>query len=205
MLQVLWYAIPLGITLSFAAGPIFFVIIETSISQGKTKALMLDLGAVVADALFILIAFFGSQSLISTLQDNVWISIVSGIAVAVFGAFYVRKSHTPGQFQNKIEIKKKRMFFFKGFLLNFLNIGVLFYWLATTVTIGSLVNHEPKKMVAFYISSILVYLIIDLFKIYFANKFKERLKGRKIQMVEKVIGFVLIAFGVFIAIRNLIP
>ena len=204
MLEVLLYAIPLGITLSFAAGPIFFVIIETSISQGKTKALMLDLGAVLADVLFIMVAFFGSQSLIDMLRDNIYVNIISGIAVAIFGAFYVRKSHTSGQFQKKVEIKKKRLFFFKGFLLNFLNIGVLFYWVATTVTIGSLVNHEPQKMVTFYVSSILVYLIIDLFKIYFANRFKERLKGRKIQIVEKVIGYVLVGFGVFISLRNLL-
>lgn len=202
MLEVLWYAIPLGITLSFAAGPIFFVIIETSISQGKTKALMLDLGAVVADILFILIAFFGSQSLIETLRDNIWVNVISGLAVAVFGAFYVRKSKTSGQFQHTVEVKRKRLFFFKGFLLNFLNVGVLFYWIATTVTIGSLVNHDPEKLIAFYISSILVYLSIDLFKIYFANRFKERLKGRKIQVVEKIIGFILVGFGLFIAVRN---
>lgn len=203
MLEVILYAIPLGITLSFAAGPIFFVIIETSISQGKTKAIMLDLGAAVADIIFILIAFFGSQSLINSLRHNLWISIVSGLAVVVFGLYYITKSRKSGQFQNKVEIKRKRLFFIKGFLLNFLNIGVLFYWIATTVAIGSLVDHEPSLMITFYISVIFIYLFVDIFKIYFANKFKERLKGRKIQVVEKIIGFVLIGFGLFIALKNL--
>jgi len=204
MLEVLLYALPLGIALSFAAGPVFFVIIETSISEGKTKALMLDLGAALADVFFILLAFYGSQSLLNSLQDNVWVGIGSGIAVAVFGAFYVRKSRTPGQFQKRVKMKRKRLFFIKGFLLNFLNIGVLFYWIAATVAIGTVVKYDPSKMLVFYVSVIVMYLLVDVFKIYFANRFKEKLRGRKIQMVEKVIGFVLVGFGLFIAVRNLV-
>lgn len=203
MLQALVYALPLGITLSFAAGPIFFVIIETSISEGRTKAFMLDLGAIVADSIFILVAFYGSQSLISTLRNNIWVALISGLAVVGFGAYYVFKSGISGQFQNKQGVGKKRHFFLKGFLLNFLNIGVLFYWIATTLAIGPLLDHEPNKMLTFYLSVILSYLLVDVFKIYFANKFKERLRGRKIQVVEKILGIILILFGIYIIIHNL--
>lgn len=201
MLEVILYAVTLGITLSFAAGPVFFVIIETSISQGKTKALMLDLGAALADVIFILIAFFGSQSLIESLEDNIWVSLIGGIAVVVFGGYYILKSRTPGQLKTEIAIKRKRLFFFKGFLLNFLNVGVLFYWIATTVAIGSLVHHERSKMIMVYVLIMVTYLTVDLFKIYFANMFKERFKGRNLQMVEKVIGFVLCLFGLYIVVR----
>ncbi len=202
MLEVILYALPLGLTLSFAAGPVFFVVIETSISQGKSKALTLDLGAVLADIIFILIAFYGSQSLISTLKENIYVGLGSGLAVIIFGVYYVFKSRRTGQFLEINPPTKKRLYFVKGFLLNFLNIGVLFYWLATTVAIGSLLDHDRDKMLFFYAAVLFFYLFIDLFKIYFANRFKERLKGRKIQIVEKIIGFVLIAFGIFIAARN---
>lgn len=204
MSEVIFYAIPLGITLSFAAGPVFFVVVETSISKGKTKALILDLGAVLADIIFILIAFYGSQSLINSLRHNLWVASISGLAVAVFGGYYILKSRRSGQFQQKIEITKKRFLFVKGFLLNFLNIGVLFYWVATTMAIGSFVDHDPHQMLIFYVSVVLSYLFVDVFKIYFANKFKERLKGRTLQVIEKIIGFVLVLFGVFIILRNVI-
>ena len=204
MLQALLYAVPLGITLSFAAGPIFFVIIETSISQGRTKALMLDLGAIIADIIFILIAFYGSQSLLSSLKNNIWVAGISGVGVIGFGAYYVFKSGISGQFQNRTALSRKRLFFFKGFLLNFLNVGVLFYWIATTLAISPLLDHEPRNMLVFYLAILFFYLVVDVFKIYFANKFKERLKGRKIQVVEKIIGIVLILFGIYIVVRNLI-
>ena len=56
----------------------------------------------------------------------------------------------------------------------------------------------------FYASVIFFYLLVDGFKIYFAHKFKERLKGRTIQIVEKVIGAILILFGIYIVLRNVI-
>jgi threonine/homoserine/homoserine lactone efflux protein len=202
MFEALLLAIPLGLALSFAAGPIFFVVIETSISIGKSKAFMLDLGAVTADIVFISIAFYGSQSLLEFLQ-NIWVSSISALAIISFGVYYIRKSRTSGQFQRSVRLARKRHYYFKGFLLNILNIGVLFYWIATTVAIGSLLNHDPEKMITFFISIILVYLFIDVFKIFFANRFKERLKGRRIQLVEGFIGIMMVGFGVFIVARSI--
>lgn len=201
MFEALLLAIPLGLALSFAAGPIFFVVIETSISIGKSKAFMLDLGAVTADLVFIAIAFLGSQSLINFLQ-NLWVSSFSALFIISFGIYYLRKSRTSGQFQRNITLARKRHYYFKGFLLNILNIGVLFYWIATTVAVGSLLDHNREKMITFYVSIILVYLFIDVFKIFFANRFKERLKGRRIQLVESFIGILMIGFGLFIVARS---
>ncbi len=203
MLEVFLLAVPLGIALSFAAGPVFFVVVETSISRGKTKAVMLDIGALLADVFFIAIAFYGSQSLLDTIRNNFWVTTLSGLAVVVFGGYYILKSHRSGQFQRKMELSRKRHFFIKGFLLNFLNIGVLLYWIATTVAVSGLLDHSGEKMLWFYAGVLATYMFIDIFKIYFANRFKERLSGRKIQVVEKIIGYVLVVFGIFLVVKNL--
>ena len=200
--EELWYAIPLGITLSFAAGPIFFVIIETSINQGRSKALSLDLGAVTADLIFIAIAFYSSQAFLVYLKNNYWLAIVSGLAVSVFGIYYLKKSKRSGQLSQTLPLERKRFFFLKGFLLNFLNIGVLLFWITSTVAVGSMLDHQAPKMISFYAATLGVYLLIDLFKIYFAHKFKQQLAGRKMQVIEKLMGFGLIVFGLFIIARH---
>ncbi len=202
-MEILLYSIPLGITLSLAAGPVFFVVIETSISKGKAAAFSLDVGAVLADFVFILIAFYGSQSLLDSIKNNPWVTSISGLLVGVFGVYYIVKSRRSGQLQHRIEITRKRFFFVKGFLLNFLNIGVLIYWIATTVMIGSVVDHDPQKMWFFYGTVMAVYLSLDLLKIFYANRFKARLAGRTLQIIEKIIGFILLGFGIFIAVRHL--
>ncbi len=202
MLEALLYAIPLGITLGFAAGPVFFVVIETSISKSKTAAFMIDIGAIAADLLFILVAFYSSQSIITYLESNAWISLISGVAVSAFGLYYLLKSQEKRQFQKKVELPRKRYFVLKGFALNFINIGVFFYWLITTVAIGSQLNHNPTKMWVFYIATLGTYLLIDIFKIYFANKLRKKLSGVVLQKIEKGIGVILILFGIFVAVRN---
>lgn len=204
MWNELLYAIPLGVILSFAAGPIFFVVIETSINRGRSSALSLDIGAVAADAIFIALAYFGSNAFIEYLHNNHWLALISGLAFFAFGGYYILKSKKTGQFANSVAIKRKRFLFVKGFLLNFLNVGVLFFWITTTLAIGPMLDHDPDKMLFFYLATIGAYLTIDLFKIYYANKFKEKLSGRTMQIIEKLMGFGLIGFGVFVVVRQFV-
>ncbi len=49
MLTDLFTAISIGFFLSFVLGPVFFVLIETSITKGFRAAISLDLGVVLAD------------------------------------------------------------------------------------------------------------------------------------------------------------
>ena len=204
MLEALLYALPMGLSLGFAAGPIFFVVIETSITRSKTAAVAIDLGAIAADIVYILIAYYGSRSFISYLEKNLWVSIISGAAVAVFGIYYLFKPNTLKQVKKETFITRKRYFFLKGFFLNFMNVGVLFYWVASSVAIGSLLDHEPKLMVFFYVATLLVFAAIEFIKIFYANKFRSKLNGRALRKIEKTIGVVLIAFGLFIALRDYI-
>lgn len=50
-------AIPFGIILAFTIGPVFFVLLETSATKGFTSALIFDLGVILADVVFIAVAF----------------------------------------------------------------------------------------------------------------------------------------------------
>ena len=49
-------AILLGFGLAFMVGPVFFTLIETSITKGVRAALTFDLGVVLADIMFISIS-----------------------------------------------------------------------------------------------------------------------------------------------------
>ena len=51
-------AIPFGFILAFTIGPVFFVLLETSATKGFKSALIFDLGVMLADAFFIIVAFF---------------------------------------------------------------------------------------------------------------------------------------------------
>jgi threonine/homoserine/homoserine lactone efflux protein len=70
MLDDILAAIPLGVLLSFLIGPVFFVLLETSVTKGFRAALVFDLGVLLADILFILIAYFSSYRVIESVKTN---------------------------------------------------------------------------------------------------------------------------------------
>ncbi len=49
---------------------VFFVIVETSITKGVKRAFCVDIGAVIADVVFILVATFSAQPLRNSLAEN---------------------------------------------------------------------------------------------------------------------------------------
>ncbi len=63
-------AIYLGILLSFLIGPVFFVLLETSVTKGFRAAMVFDFGVIAADILFIVVAYFSSYRLIESIKDE---------------------------------------------------------------------------------------------------------------------------------------
>ena len=63
MFDGLTYAALYGFILAFAIGPIFFTLIETSITKGFKAGVFFDLGALSADLVFITIAYFSTSKI----------------------------------------------------------------------------------------------------------------------------------------------
>ena len=80
-------AIPLSLLLVFSTGPVFFVIVETSITKGVKRAFCVDIGAVIADVVFILVATFSAQPLRNSLAENQRWFIIGGVVLCSIGYF----------------------------------------------------------------------------------------------------------------------
>ncbi len=63
-------AIPLGVALAFMIGPVFFVLLETSVLKGVKEAILFDIGVVVSDIFFIMMAYFGSHQILEKIKDE---------------------------------------------------------------------------------------------------------------------------------------
>src|SRR5690554_2863835 len=78
-------AIPFGIILSFTIGPVFFVLLETSATKGLKSALIFDLGVILADIFFIIVAFYSTSKLLHKIKDDPSFLIFGGVLLAVYG------------------------------------------------------------------------------------------------------------------------
>ena len=211
MIQDILTAIPLGIFLSFLIGPVFFVLLETSAVKGFRAAFVFDLGVVLADIFFILIAYFSSYRLIQSLKNDPAIFIFGGILMLTYGliSFIKLRKITSKVNEDDVEIvfqkKNYRALFIKGFLLNFINVGVLLFWFLILITVGPKLELENSRMLTFFSSVILTYLFVDMGKILLAKQLKHKMTPKNILNIKKLISILLILFGMTIMLQGWFP
>lgn len=209
MLDDILTAIPFGIVLAFTIGPVFFVLLETGATKGFRSALIFDLGVILADIIFIIIAFYSTNNLRDKITNDHNFLIFGGVLLIVYGVIsFVRTSKSFKAIvkeYHRIEIQKKYgKLFIKGFLLNFINIGVLLGWLGFIVLGDSLTSSENGEFV-FIASMLTTYFAADLFKIAVAKRLKAKLTPRLIFKSKKIIAMVILAFGILLLVQGIFP
>ncbi|CAM3956409.1 MULTISPECIES: LysE family translocator [Flavobacterium] len=212
MWQDLLTAIPWGLLLAFSIGPGFFVLLETSIVKGFRAAFTLDLGIVFADIIFILIAYFSTNQLLEQVKDNPFLFIIGGSIMLVYGivSFILLKRNFKKQQQDIIDednIQKNNYFalFFKGFLLNFINIGVLGFWLMVIINYGPQMEMNTQRIFIFFTAILVFYLIFDIAKILLAKQLKHKLTPLNIYKIKRVISIIILIFGFFFVLQGFFP
>jgi len=203
-------AILFGFFLSFMIGPVFFMLIQTSILKGARAAIMFNLGVIFGDIAFIVISYLGSRHLLERIKDDPRLFFIGGLILVVYGLITYFDKSNKKEVENTpiIEIPVINNYLkllFKGFFLNFINIGVLGFWLGLIVVIGPTLDMNPKHIFWYFTSIIISYFITDLGKIFLAKKLKKKLTAKVIYRIKKTMGILLIIFGVGLILKGFIP
>jgi threonine/homoserine/homoserine lactone efflux protein len=210
MIDDILLGIPWGIFLSFMIGPVFFILLETSIIKGFRAAIVFDMGVVVGDIVFIGIAYLGSYRLIQSLKDKPALFIFGGILMLAYGVISFislrkEKKIDTKQIDNDIIRKNYFSLFIKGFFLNIINIGVLGFWLAIIISIGPKMEMETSRMMIFFAAVIGSYLLVDCVKILLAKQLKSKMTPLNILKIKKGISIVLMVFGLVLITQGWFP
>lgn len=214
MLQDILSAIPLGFFLSVMPGAVFFVLLETSVLKGFKAAIAFDLGAITSDIIFILIAYFSSYKLLEKIKDEPGLFIFGGIIMLTYGIISFLNINKSAKNELVDEaakdiIRNVRKDYFslyaKGFLLNFINIGVLLFWLGIIITWGPQLDLKPSRIFVFFASVVGTYFIIDLGKIMLAKQLRSKLTIKNIMKIKQGISIVLMIFGIALLVQGSFP
>lgn len=211
MLQDFLSGIPLGVFLSFMVGPVFFVLLETSAVKGFRAAFVFDLGVVFADVVFITIAYFSSYRLIQSIKNDPAIYLFGGILMLTYGVIsYLKTNKAKKELienDDEEELVKNNYLgmFIKGFLLNFINVGVLLFWFLILITVGPKLQLETSRMIVFFSSVIGFYLLVDIGKIILAKQLKNKMTPVNILKIKKGISILLMVFGIILMLQSWFP
>lgn len=195
-------------------GPAFFVLIETSILKGVRAGLFLDLGVLISDVMYVIVAFLFFQEVHDLMESNnkYILKIVGGAFFIAFGIMNLMKK--------KPVITKKKinpddlpsgtylMTFIKGFTINAVNPGVLFYWFTLMSILPDphpMLGLNKTQALVIYISIILItFFSIDILKIFGAKKLKEILTPAWMRSINIVLGIILVSFGGLFLVQGII-
>tara|TARA_B100001250_G_scaffold59516_1_gene46373 strand:- start:442 stop:1065 length:624 start_codon:yes stop_codon:yes gene_type:complete len=196
--------ISVGFFTAFIMGPVFWVLLETSITKGLRAAVAFDIGVILADVLFILATYYGSVKLFLSESNKEGLFVLGGTIILLFGVYswLTRKKE-----EEKIEVTESKHNYIglaaKGFAINIFNVGVLIFWGGVTIVAGPSTGKDPLSFVLFFSIVILAYFITDLGKIVIAKQLKVFINGKTIVFVKSLLALILVISGIVLIIGGL--
>ncbi len=190
----------IGIGMILFIGPVFFYLFKTSLINGRIGGLFVALGVIVGDGVYVLICNFGFATIILTYLGETYLALCGAVILLALGIRYVLKKDEQ---LDELILKNESSnvwFFMKGFLINFINPFVFLVWIGLT-TYSNTKFTSQTDIYIFLFSILLGIFVTDLTKVMLANRLKYFLDPKKIRRIYKILGVVLIGFGLRLTYR----
>lgn len=199
----------IGAFMALMIGPVFFMLLKTSALKGFRAAIAFDVGVILGDITFILIAYYGSRSLLEKIKDDPRLFLIGGLVLIVYGLItFLDKNNKKELDESEIDVPKSNNYFklfLNGYFLNFINIGVLAGWLAIMVVVGPSLGMDANLIFWYFVKVIIGYFTLDVIKILLAKQLRSKLTPLVIYKVKRGMGILLIVFGAIMMLKGFVP
>ena len=191
----------LGLALSLAAGPIFFMLVQVGIERGILPGLTLSAGVLLSDVCYVLVVYAGVEWLTKIPNFKLYMGIIGGLILIAFGLATMLSKYKPPK-QSAITARSYTGYFLKGAAVNVFNPFVFFLWVAVT---GNMIEQEMTVTASVtYFSAIIITVgLTDFIKLLFANKIRDYMQPKHFQWMRYIAGGGLVLFGLAMFVRVL--
>ena len=225
MIRFVFDAIVFGLTLAvvFGFGPAFITLIQTSIHRGFRSAAWFAFGVFFNDILMVALCVLTSVQVVANGERELfYFSLGAGVILILFGVFTYNKKVKEDNFksikertdeiidENREIFKKEddtpRWFVFlgKGFVLNILNPFVWIFWFSTVAVTAGTMEGNKLKVLLFFAIVLGTSFGCDLLKAKGASFLKKFFNAKRIMIMNKIIGWGLVLFGLYFIVSGFI-
>ena len=197
-------AVVFGFILSFSFGPIFFILLETSITRGIKQAVFMDFGVIVSDLLFFSLAYFGASK-IATEENQPALFLLGGVILSVYSVIsFINSAVKNKKIKKEKAVEETRLFKYvvKGFLLNIINISYLVIWAGVIVWFGPKVEMSPVKIWTFFFVSVATYLAVNVLKFLLSSRLKSKLTDFVLFYIRQGLNILILIFGIVLIFKG---
>ena len=191
----------LGLYLAVSVGPIVFTVIKQSLDHGWRGGLAFIFGIFAVDLFLVICCNAFSQFFSVLLKYKEPLGIAGSILLTAGGIYYLffKKVKTVAQ-GKEIVVSGHGYYarlFLTGALMNMLNPGILAVWFTTAT---AFVLYTIKQRIVIFGLALLIALSADVAKVMFADKLRRKLTLGAMRKINKVNGFIILAFGIVLFI-----
>ncbi|RIJ63210.1 LysE family transporter [Rummeliibacillus sp. POC4] len=192
----------LGISLAAPIGPINAAQIDKGIKGGFFPSWFVGLGAMCADALYMLTVYLGVINFLDTpfMQTLLWsfgffVLVYTGIESIVSVGKTIQRSN-----DHNFSLTKS---FFSGFFMSLLNPLTILFWLGIygSVLAKTVVDYETADVILYSSAIFLGLFFWDITMACVASSFRKYLTTKLLAFISIVSGLSLIGFGVYFGIQ----
>jgi|TARA_A100001015_G_scaffold309709_1_gene409665 threonine/homoserine/homoserine lactone efflux protein len=197
-------AVVFGFILSFSFGPIFFILLETSITRGIKQAVFMDFGVIVSDLLFFSLAYFGASK-IATEENQPALFLLGGVILSVYSVIsFINNAVKNKKIKKEKAVEETKLFKYvvKGFLLNSINISYLVIWAGVIVWFGPKVDMSPVKIWTFFFVSVATYLAVNVLKFLLSSRLKSKLTDFVLFYIRQGLNILILIFGIVLVFKG---
>lgn len=209
VIELVFKAIVTGFILSIMPGPVFFILLETSIKKGIRAAVSFDVGVLLSDCIYIMIAyvFYSEVQSLTEGSKSEWLKLIGGTLFLIYGLINLFRQPSPIEIDDSGKvIKKEKEYWYlmlKGFVLNFANPLVIFYWFSV-MTLTEKSTGDTESNVFFFLAILLsTFFTMDVLKIMAAKRLRSLMTERILKGLNQFIGIVFIGFGLYLGVQSL--
>ena len=197
----------LGSVLALLVGPVFFMIINTSIKKGFLPASMLAFGVLLSDSLFVVLSYYGSSFLFYMQEYDQIIGIAGGLLILGFGIFtFFKEATIKAEALEEIDDSKTRAIdVIKGFMMNTLNPSALLFWLGVAGTVSVKESYSGYHAFLFYGTTLGMVFGTDLLKAWLSTRLKGHINGKFLMWMNRISGLALSGYGIYMIIKIFTP
>lgn len=223
MINIISTALILGFILSFSLGPVFFELINTSLRKGFKAAMLMEIGVLLSDLIYLFLALFSASKALEYLNMYSWINYIFGAIFILFGLFSIIKNLTPPKVEintcdEECEEEKEDEILenleslnipddikinyignlMKGIALNSLNPSVLVFWIVVCTSSIKKLHLDNQGIIIFFSATLGMMFAVDILKIYFASRLQKYIKPKVLQFIGISIGLIMLGVGLYI-------
>lgn len=200
-LDIVWKGILIGLSASIPLGPIGVLCIQRTLNKGRRSGFISGLGAAAADGFYAVIAGFSVSIIINYLTEyQLYIRIVGSIILFIMG-YNLMTTNPAVQLRKQLKKKRKGLFgdFISIFALTLSNPVTVFVFVAVFAGFNVVDKESATTSVLILIAGILIGASSWWFTLSsIVSIFKEKFKLRRLLIINRIAGILVIAFGGFI-------